>query len=77
MIYREQTLKSILFKTGDICKECILIDCSNINLAHLEKCEVITTTPEKVTKKKSKKCLPCEDKKTTLQVVDMASDANG
>tara|TARA_R100000951_G_scaffold21125_1_gene17543 strand:+ start:228 stop:461 length:234 start_codon:yes stop_codon:yes gene_type:complete len=77
MIYREQTLKKASFKSGDICKECILIDCSNIDLAHLEKCEVITTTPEKVTKKKSKKCLPCEDKKTAIEVVDMASDANG
>jgi hypothetical protein len=62
MTYREQTLTGISFLVGDICKECVLINCLNLDLAHLEKCEIITTTPEKVTKKKTKKCLPCEEK---------------
>mgnify|MGYP003658350256 CR=1 FL=1 len=77
MIYREQTLTEVSFEAGDICKECILINCLNLDLAHLEKCEIIETTPEKVTKKKTKKCLPCEDKKAAEEVVEVVDDANG
>ena len=72
MIYREKTLKEIKFVSGDICKECILIDCIDLSLAHLEKCEIIETQIEApVKKKKTKKCIPCEAK---IEVVD---DANG
>ncbi len=58
MIYRELKLKGFTFEKGDIAKECILEDCINLDLIHMEKCEVITKK-----KSKKKKCEPCEKKK--------------
>jgi hypothetical protein len=63
MIYREITIKDTVLLEGDIFKECKLINCSNLDAVHLEKCDIITIEAETVLKKKTKKCLPCEKKK--------------
>ena len=51
MIYREKTLKEVSFKSGDVCKECVLIDCSNLELALKIKCEIVAAPKKKIKKK--------------------------
>ena len=58
MIYRELKLNGFEFAAGDVAKECILTECKNLDLIHMVNCTIIEGT-----KKKKKKCLPCEKKK--------------
>jgi hypothetical protein len=59
MIYREQKLEKVTLASGDICKECILLDCIVPNGVHLEGCLVVETPKKK--KKKTKECAKCKD----------------
>jgi len=59
MIYREQKLEKATLLKGDICKECILLDCIVPDGVHLEGCLVVETPKKK--KKKTKECAKCED----------------
>lgn len=59
MIYREERLEKATLLEGDICKECLLIDCIIADGVHLEKCLVVNT--KKKTKKKTNVCKTCED----------------
>ena len=59
MIYREQKLTEITLMEGDICKECILLDCIIPKGVHLEGCLVVNSKEE--TEVKTHECESCKE----------------
>ena len=59
MIYREQKLEKVTLSKGDICKECILLDCVIPEDVHLEGCLVVETPKKK--KRKTQECEKCKE----------------